>query len=100
MNGYECEVTRAEMDVIAERAYQRTKWPDENDNSYGEDQLIFTAINLIMPLNNVSVGRHRLTFHEAIKANNPERRQQLVIAAALIIAELDRLDRIEDALLS
>lgn len=84
--------TEAEYDVLAERAKQRSRWSDEYDDTEHIDGMLAGAGVVIWEAaethpDNPDWVNHAIEKH----AENP--RQRLVIAAALLIAEIDRLDR-------
>ncbi|HYF25939.1 MAG TPA: hypothetical protein VD931_09395 [Baekduia sp.] len=103
-------LTGAAADVVAERQRQRQKWGDEHDDEHTNGALAATAAVLAHPqAPPPPCGcREALCPHtpvlpppEPIRAPDwahplrwrHDRRRQLVIAAALIIAEIERLDR-------
>ena len=87
------------LDVIAERQRQKAVegWTSEHDDKYGKSQLLWASscyvLNAIHPFN-------RIPFDwpwtpEWWKPTNP--RRDLVKAGALILAEIERIDRQESA---
>lgn len=88
----ERSMTKAERDVLAERAKQRSRWTTEHDQiEHGDGELASAATAIVE-------GKERESqagwANHAIEKHGP--RQRLVIAAALLIAEIDRLDADED----
>jgi len=90
-------------DVIAERIRQKSTegWSEEHDDSHAENELAFAgaiyALNAAM-----NGGRQTIEAHHVINKLWPwnkswwkpsTRRRDLVKAAALIIAEIERVDR-------
>lgn len=105
-------MTRAEADVLAEREKQRAKWSDAHDDGHADGELGASAAVLVHPLApRPSCGcREAMCEHWSIvpdpePVNAPDwaytlrwghdRRRQLVIGAALALAEIERLDREE-----
>ena len=100
-------INKAEVDVLVERSKQRLKHGDVRDDGYTDAELVSAAnahvryVLLLAPAG----GRPHKSFGEALEAGlnawpfaresfNPgDLRTALVRAAALIIAEIDRLDR-------
>jgi len=83
-------MTKAEEDVLAERAKQRNRWGDDHDDAVESNgELPTAAAFLAHPDPDPFVAP---TWAGTIKSHK-ERRQQLVCAAALVIAEIDRMDR-------
>ena len=94
-------LTRAVYDVLTERAKQRVKWGDNHDDEHSDGSLAATASLLAYPngydanqdpLNAVCIpapswGMALLARHAG------DTREQLVIAAALLLAEIERIDR-------
>lgn len=88
---------RALQDVALEREHQRQRWGDDHDDAeHGFGELASVAAHLAMPESPTAVLL-------ASKLNAPgwalplrasrDRRAQLVTAAALLLAEIERLDR-------
>ena len=75
--------TDAERDVLAERRKQRAKWGDAHDDGHEDGDLIDVAEDILLESDD----------RWGLRAKHPERRDQLVIAAALIVAEIERRDR-------
>lgn len=84
---------RALADVITEREKQRIQWGDEHDDEHNDGSLAGAASFLAWPPEQ-SFGMEAPDWSERImdKWRN-DRRKQLVIAAALLLAELERMDR-------
>jgi hypothetical protein len=90
--------TRAERDVLEERAPQRRRWGDRHDDrDRDEQELARAGAFLVHPGPNrqepgwanelwTKLGRQ----HTSVPS---KRRARLVVGAALIIAEIDRMDR-------
>ena len=79
--------SKALLDVIAERRKQLSKWGPEHDAQHDQRQLLHIAASL---LGNV-LGIHTRD-RWGIAQKHPRHRDQVVIAAALLVAELDRTD--------
>jgi hypothetical protein len=77
-----CFVNKVEYDVLIERKRQRAKWTVEHDAEHKNESLSAVASSLAHPLTHFV---ERCGWHD--------RRQRLVIAAALILAEIERIDR-------
>lgn len=77
--------TQAERDVLAERVKQRAKWGDAHDDEHDAGEIGMVAADL------VSLGEQSDGWGLARK--HPQRRDRLVIASALLIAEVERIDR-------
>lgn len=75
-------LTKAEQDVLAERAKQRVKWGDKHDDEHTSGDLAHTAGCLSLGIND--------PWHLGLRH---DRRERLVIASALLIAEIERVDR-------
>lgn len=91
------EITKAATDVLAERLRQieAEGWTPEHDDDYKRDELIYAAACYCMS----AAGEIFETFEKMWpwdvnwrKSTTP--RRDLVKAAALILAEIERLDRI------
>jgi hypothetical protein len=87
------ELTQAEQDVLAERQSQRAKWGDANDDEHYWE---ITEAAICYAQGFATLTRH--TFeqrwpweHSAFKPRG--RRENIVRATAMLIAELDRIDR-------
>ena len=80
-------MTQAEIDVLAEREKQRAKWGDGHDNKHDRDDLARAAGHII------NGGWVFESWPADLRRKHPKRRDQLVIAAALLLAEIERLDR-------
>ena len=84
-------MTKAEEDVLAERAKQRAKWGDHHDDAVEVNGELPTAgAYLAHPEHDPCFEAP--TWAVSLKERK-DRRQQLVCAAALAIAEIDRMDR-------
>ncbi|EJN3600011.1 ead/Ea22-like family protein [Escherichia coli] len=87
------------LDVIAERQRQQSVegWMPEHDDQYSKSQLLWASscyvLNAIHPFNRIPFGWPWTP--EWWKPTNP--RRDLVKAGALILAEIERIDRQEAA---
>lgn len=85
----------AATDVLAERSRQVTAegWTPEHDDQYGKSQLLWASscyvLNTIQPFNRIPMDWPWAP--EWWKPTNP--RRDLVKAGALILAEIERIDR-------
>ncbi|MEH5620141.1 hypothetical protein PO583_01215 [Escherichia coli] len=83
------------LDVIAERQRQKAVegWTSEHDDKYGKSQLLWASscyvLNTIQPFNRIPMDWPWAP--EWWKPTNP--RRDMVKAGALILAELERIDR-------
>lgn len=77
--------SKAELDVLAERTKQRETWGNHHDDEHGSGDISRAALCL------VTCTPHHWGLLE--KPRYAHRRDRLVVAAALLIAEIDRLDR-------
>lgn len=87
------EHTQAARDVLAERRRQveAEGWTPERDDNYHQGELVQAAVCYIWPLGATS-GQARWPWEWAwFKPSDP--RRNLVKAAALILADIERLDR-------
>ncbi len=86
---YQEFISYAELCVLMERAGQRRKWStDHDDNEYQDGDLAHVAGCLAED-----------TYDDCFPwvrdlAQKHDKRQRLVIAAAFLIAEIDRMDRL------
>lgn len=82
-------LSRAESDILAERTSQRSKWGVEHDDEHLDGELANAAMAYIS-------SNHKLwPFADGWKPRS--RREDLVRAAALLIAEIERLDRRDES---
>lgn len=87
----------ASRDVLAERERQKgLGWTPEHDDSHGDEQIADTAVFLAIP--HTCAGLHSpgdpiTDGFDHGWCNHKDRRTDLVRAAALLIAEIERLDR-------
>ncbi len=87
------------LDVIAERQRQKAVegWTSEHDDKYGKSQLLWASscyvLNTIQPFNRIPMDWPWAP--EWWKPTNP--RRDMVKAGALILAEIERIDRHEAA---
>lgn len=92
-------LSNAAQSVIAERQRQQSAegWTPEHDDQYGESQLLWASscyvLNTIQPFNRIPLDWPWAP--EWWKPTNP--RRDLVKAGALILAEIERIDRQEAA---
>lgn len=78
---------RAVVDVLAERAKQRAKWGDGHDDAHDRGDLAKAATHMI-------TGDWVFdSWPQELRRRHSNGRDRLVIAAALILAEIERLDR-------
>lgn len=84
-------------EIRAERAHQIRQWPPEHDDSHDDGGLAMAGAFLAHPDQDVEeedAEDEELGWAVRLKARNLDnRRRQLVIAAALIVAEIERIDR-------
>jgi len=85
-------VTGAERDVLMERAKQRRRFDDAHDDEHAKGALVAAAVDVMCPLQALS-AEFGLSWVNDLLDRHPGRRDRLVIAAALVIAEIDRIDR-------
>lgn len=101
------EMTNAARDVLAERARQigEEGWTAEHDDAHGDGEMAFAAACYAMQVALDCISRNdlRQTVSRTIRELWPwslhwwkpkSRRADLVKAGALILAEIERLDRI------
>lgn len=95
------EFTTVVMDVLNERARQRQLWGDEHDDDcHGEHDLAAAAATLALPPD-ATPWLNGAAPEWAVKLRRKledDRRGSLVRATALLISELERLDRAEGRL--
>lgn len=95
------DVTRATGkvldDVLTERQYQHAVWGDSHDDQHRDQGLAGAAAHLAEPDDDIDPDDAEdddLGWAVRLKAkHHGDRRRQLVIAAALLVAEIERLDR-------
>lgn len=91
--------SRGVGDIAQERAKQRAKWGDAHDDRHSVDQLLplNAALLAVQRTGGMIVGDESGDeFPDdwgLVEKHKNDRRRQLVIAGALIAAEIDRLDR-------
>ena len=79
--------TQAETDVLAERAKQHAKWGNDHDDKHDPGDLAKAATHL-------TTGEWCFeSWPKELRKKHPATRDRLVIAAALLLAEIERLDR-------
>lgn len=92
-------VTKSEFDVVMERCRQRDRWSDANDNAYPDEMLAEAGSFIADPtIDHYAPEDERFDMDWVVGLKeelSENRRQQLVVAAALIIAEIDKIDRRE-----
>lgn len=88
---------RALADVITEREKQRIRWGDAHDDEHDAGELASAAAYLADPVTENLDGDaddDDLGWVVQLRAKiADDRRKQLVIAAALLLAEIERMDR-------
>lgn len=77
-------------DVLAERAKQRAKWTEAHDDGHGDASLAAAAAVLAHP---ESEGLFGPEWSFDLREKRPHERERCVVAAALLLAEIERLDR-------
>lgn len=88
--------TKAEKDVLAERERQRGKYPPEQDHAYTNDELPRAAVAFLWS----SMQDTPSLTPPPVYPWHPDtwspknKRQELVKAAAVILAEIERMDDI------
>lgn len=94
------ELVEAVRDVLAEREKQRAKWSADHDDEHAEAEIAVVAAELAIAHAPDAAVYCPDSDHEqhvvdewALLAKHPKTRDRLVIAAALLIAEIERLDR-------
>jgi predicted transcriptional regulator len=80
--------TPAVRDVLAERAKQYVQWGNAHDDEHGHGELAAAAGLLV-----AGEATRAPVWSWRLLDKHPDRRRQLVIGAALAIAEIERLDR-------
>jgi hypothetical protein len=97
-------------EIEEERRKHKSKWSPEHDDGYEDDELAFAAACFAAP---ETLYRKRLyrsvglsysdpwPFDSHSSTNNAKfgktRRNQLILAVVMIIAEIERLDRVESS---
>lgn len=81
--------SQAEVDVLVERDLQREKYDLVNDNGYAPGELA-EAANLSIFM----AGKEDSCTDGGIGMRDKGQRQNLVRAAAFLIAEIERMDRL------
>ena len=100
----ETNYTRAAYDVIMERAKQRTKWSAANDDDHTDGAIRIAAASLAVDGTDAFVAhpdgegdmnydRWGLVHKYGHAGVTPNKRKCLVVAAALLLAEIERIDR-------
>lgn len=91
------DLTRGEMDVLAERERQRRKHGDRHDSGHhGNGDLVSAAVVLATGADQAEDIRG-VEWALDLYDRTPDDRTRLVMAAALLVAEIDRLDRLAEA---
>lgn len=84
-------VATALEEVAAEREKQRAKWGDDHDDGHELGELAQVAAYIAS-----RSGLAEDPPEWAYELDQPPRRRALIIAAALLIAEIERLDRLTE----
>ena len=81
--------------IARERIKQRSKYcfDDAHDDAYRAEELVCAALNIIMDDFNCTLVRWPWSADWRKRVMAHDRKQQLVIAASLLAAEIDRMDR-------
>ena len=89
-------------EIRAERARQRSKWTAAHDDGHRDGALAYMAAELAVEHTDVDLDCDRSSHDPrgqqdrdawGLIEKNPDPRRRLVIAAALLVAEIERLDR-------
>jgi hypothetical protein len=88
-------------DIVNERKKQRAKWGNTHDDAHGDQMLALNAALLTLQGTGGEIigdesGDPFPDDWGLVAKHAGDRRQQLVIAGALIAAEIDRLDRLAE----
>jgi hypothetical protein len=93
---------RAAQDVLGERERQRAKWGEAHDDEHADGALGAAGALLAWPdgywfydekdADKCCIPAPGFAY-ELLKKHEHDRRKQLVIAAAFLLAEIERLDR-------
>lgn len=87
-------MTKSGAESIAEeRLRQLAKWPAENDDGHQYGELAIAAARLAVRGTDAYVEDPHDVDFDVLQDQSLTPRQRLVIAGALIAAEIDRLDR-------
>ena len=87
-------MTKAEQDVLAERARQRAKY-GATDGDYKPETLATAGAHLACPIGVESRALRQFDAMWAMQCGGKyqgNRRQELVVSAALIMAEIEKMD--------
>ncbi len=90
--------TEAHASVLAERAKQIAKWGDMHDNDHDGGELATAAAMLADPESEFDAPEKYQEdewMYRLGAKHRHDRRKMLVIATALLLAEIERLDRAE-----
>jgi hypothetical protein len=81
-------------EVAAERRRQTTElgWTPEHDDQHDNDQIIYAALDYMMPSR--KLAPNSWAYNAKVVRRIP-RRAELIKACALLVAEIERLDRRE-----
>ena len=97
-------MTHAELDVLAEREKQRARWSADHDDHHDAGELGVRAAELLVDGTDAHVvdqyddaDAWGLVRRYGCRAASPDPRRALVVAAALALAELERIDRLRGA---
>lgn len=85
-------MTQAEIDVLAEREKQREKWGDDHDDAHDEGVLRSCAVLLSAAEEDAAYLTTSPPWLQELYRKH-DRRGRLVMAAAFMLAEIDRMDR-------
>ncbi len=102
----ECEALALQR-VVAERARQRIKFDDDHDDQHDKGEIVVASILIAMDVDNKDADcihpcgddeeddwMHELALHVRQKYGQ-NYKQRLVISAAMLLAEIERLERLE-----
>lgn len=97
-SGQALQLTKAATDVLAERTRQISHegWTPEHDDEHTCGELVQAAADLCLYGTNFRVvdpDGHQMIGWGLTERHRDDRRRQLVIADALILAEIERFDR-------
>ena len=84
-------ISEAEYDVLEERSKQRKKWSDDHDDNEYQDGDLACVAGYLSEISAHNINRFPWASELAGRHNS---RQRFVMAAAFLIAEIDRMDRL------
>lgn len=95
-------ISKAAVDVMAERLRQISAegWTPEHDDEHTHGELVQAAADLCVygtDFRVVDPDGDRMIGWGITERHRDDRRRQLVIAGALVLAEIERLDRAAEA---